>query len=167
VQVYFFLKGMWGMKTMDETLQVDSVLPNVRVSSVKQVCHALAEQAARDLGLPSSYLLNRLMEQEARAPSGVGAGVAIPHLRLRRVERPYTLFARLPNMVDFDAVDGKRVDLVFLLLSPSADVANHLRRLSRLSRLLRDAAFREQLRGVDSADGFRALFLASREQKAA
>ena len=59
----------------------------------------------------------------------------------------FTLFARLEEKVDFEAMDGEPVDLIFLLLAPESAGADHLKALARISRLLRDPAAIEKLRG--------------------
>jgi PTS system nitrogen regulatory IIA component len=149
------------MKDTNLPLPIDTILPDLKVAAARPVWQALAAQAAADTQVPENYLFSRLMEQESRATSGIGNGVAIAHLRLRRLNRPYTLFARAPRMVDINAIDGQPTDLFFLMLSPTFDVAGHLRRLSRLSRLMRDENLRAQLRGMDSADGLAAMLIAS------
>ena len=146
-----------GIMDRAELPAVDSVLSGLQAAGGRQLCRLIAQQAARDTGLPEAHILSRLEEQERSASSGTGRGVAIPHLRLRRLEKPYSLFARLRRPVDFDAVDGLPVDHVFLLLSPERDVAGHLRRLSRVSRLMRDEALCRQLRGADDPEACRAL----------
>ncbi len=137
-------------------LHIDSILTGVKVTAIKPLLHCLARQAAQDTRLPEKYILDRLTAQEQRETSGIGGGVAIPHLRLARLAEPYTLFARLNRAVDAKALDGCPVDLVFLLLSPGTDVAGHLRRLSRISRLARSSDLRGQLSAVQSPDDCRA-----------
>ena len=81
----------------------------------------------------------------------------MPHLCIKGLDKPFVLFARLNRVIDFDSTDGAPVDLVCLLLSPAEDGPHHLRRLSRLSRLLRNTQFCRRLRDVPEADGVRAL----------
>lgn len=147
------------MKTQNNIFAVDATLHALRSATVPQAYEALAHQAARLTGLPEASIFSRLMEQETRATSGIGGGVAIPHLRLKKLQRPFTLLARLARPIDFHAVDREPVDLVLLLLSPEREVALHLQRLSRFSRLLRDSALCTNLRNVDHADGMAAMIM--------
>lgn len=147
------------MTNDDDSLSIDCTLHALRGANVMQVYELLARQAAVATGVRESFIHSRLMEQERRATSGIGGGIAIPHLRLKKLSQPYTLLARLARPVDFNAVDGQPVDLVCLLLSPDTDIARHLQRLSRISRLLRDPALCGGLRTVASADGMAALLM--------
>jgi nitrogen PTS system EIIA component len=139
--------------------EVDAVLPDLRAASAQQIMQSLAAQAGADIKMPEGYLFGRLAAQEKKGTSGIGNGVAIMHLRVTRLRRSYILFARSMKPVDVSAVDGQPADLFLLLLSPAGDVPGHLRRLSRLSRLMRDEGFRQKLRAVDGADGLHALFM--------
>lgn len=151
----------------DTARQPDAVLCDIRAGNVRQAYQAIAGTAAARTGLEADYLLDRLMDMEAGASSGVGGGVAIPHLRLKRLEQPFMLFARLNGMVDFQAVDGEPVDMIALLLSPAGDVADHLRRLAHMSRLMRDEPLKAKLRSVENPDGIRALLIDRQTQNLA
>jgi len=146
------------MNKEDDFLQIDSVHFDGKATNVTQLFEKMALQVAHETGLYDARLFRRLMDQERRGTSGVGGGVAIPHLRLPRVNRPFTFLMRLSRPLDFNAVDGRPVDIVCLLLSPENEVALHLRRLSRLSRLLRDDVILQQIRGIHDPAMLCALF---------
>src|SRR5207247_2165869 len=78
--------------------------------------------------------------------TGVGRGIAIPHGRVPALKGIVSVFARLDEAIDFDALDGEPVDLIFLLLAPEHAGADHLKALARISRLLREPASIERLR---------------------
>ena len=118
---------------------------------------AVAEVAARQLGLKASAVLNALLEREAQGSTGVGQGVAVPHAQLEGLDAMRAVFVRLETPVPFEAVDGRPVDLLFTLFAPPGDSSGHLRALARVSRLLRRADLREQLRAARSADAIYAL----------
>jgi PTS system nitrogen regulatory IIA component len=86
---------------------------------------------------------------------------------LPTLKRLYGLFARLERPIDFQAIDERPVDLVFLLLAPESAGADHLKALARVSRLLRDKAVCEKLRGTEDAEALYALLTESREHRAA
>lgn len=143
----------------EQPRSVNAVLYGLKASTLPQVYQAIAAETAAKTGLDTEYLYGKLMDLEEGASSGVGGGVAIPHLRLKGAERPFTLLARLNGLVDFKSVDGEPVDLVMLILSPAADVADHLRRLAKMSRLMRDESLCAKLRGVETTDGMHALLI--------
>jgi PTS system nitrogen regulatory IIA component len=137
---------------LSELLTEDSILPMLKVSSKKQALQELAHRAAELTGLDERRIFDVLLERERLGTTGVGRGIAIPHGKLRELERLYGLFARLNGPVDFDAIDDEPVDLIFLLLAPESAGADHLKALARVSRLLRDQAICSKLRSLDEAE---------------
>lgn len=134
------------------------IIPSLKVNGQKQAVQQIAEQAAKDTGLDPKRFLSRLQTWEGKSvSSGIGGGVAIMQITARDLELPYTLFARLPQMIDYSALDGEPVDLIALLISPKKDGPFHLQRLARLSRLLRDQNLCYALRSADSHDALQAL----------
>ena len=108
-------------------------------------------------------LLDCMMDKEKDATSGVGHGVAIPHLKLSGIDKPFTALVSLNNALDFEAPDNKPVDLVCLVISPESDGPLHLRRLSRISRMLHNESLHEKICETDDADAIHALFMAPEE----
>ena len=142
-----------------DLLDRSSISVRVSASSKRQVLAVIAEIAARKLGLDAGDILDALVEREAAGSTGVGHGVAAPHARLEGLERMRGVFVRLEQPVEFDAVDDQPVDLIFALFAPKDAGAEHLRALARVSRLLRQADLREQLRQARSADAVHALLV--------
>lgn len=140
-----------------EILAPDSVIYDLKAGSKKQVLQTLARHAAASTGLHERAIFETLLERERLGTTGVGEGVAIPHGRIAEIDSIGALFARLKEPIDFDAVDGKPVDLLFLLLAPAQAGADHLKALSKISRLLRDRGNCEKLRGAKSAEAIYAL----------
>ena len=114
-----------------------------------------------------AIVLAGLNEREQLGSTGFGQGVAIPHAKIEGLGRIYGLFARLGEPVDYKAIDGRPVDLVFLLLSPPDAGAEHLKALAAISRVTRDAATLERLRGARSRDALAALLMGADERDAA
>ena len=133
------------------------VMPRLKVSSKKQALQELARRAAEITGVHERQIFDVLLERERLGTTGVGNGIAIPHGKLAEVKQMFGLFARLENPVDFEAIDEQPVDLIFLLLAPEGAGADHLKALARVSRLLRDRAICEKLRGADQAEAIYAL----------
>jgi PTS system nitrogen regulatory IIA component len=145
----------------------ESVIANLRVTSKKQALQELAKKAAEITGQPERALFEVLMERERLGTTGVGHGIGIPHGKLPELDRLYGLFARLESPIDFDAIDEHPVDLIFVLLAPETAGADHLKALARVSRLFRDRAVCEKLRGTDSAEAIYALLTQSQASHAA
>jgi PTS system nitrogen regulatory IIA component len=135
----------------------DSVLSSLRVTSKKQALQDIAKRAAVLVGLPERRIFDVLVERERLGSTGVGNGIAIPHGKLVELRRLYGVFARLERPVDFAAIDDRPVDLIFALLAPESAGADHLKALARVSRLLRNTAICDKLRGTDNADALYAL----------
>ena len=134
-----------------------AVIPSLRAANKRQALQELAKRAAALTGRPERVIFEVLLERERLATTGIGNGTAIPHGRLADVPRLYGLFARLEKPIAFEAIDDQPVDLIFLLLTPDSAGADHLKALARISRLLRDKATCEKLRGTDRADALYAL----------
>lgn len=135
-----------------QLVQFDTILPHLKANNTNQALKTLATIAAKDTGLPADMLYDSLVFQENEAGSGIGRGVALPHLCIKGLKRPYAVLARLNRAIDFESVDGKPSDLVALLLSPAEDGPYHLRRLARFSRLLCNATFCHRLRRTEDED---------------
>ncbi|MEQ8665012.1 MAG: PTS IIA-like nitrogen regulatory protein PtsN [Rhodospirillales bacterium] len=145
----------------------ECVIPDLKATSKKQAIHELARKAAEVTGEHERAIFDVLMERERLGTTGVGNGIAIPHGKLAGLENLYGVFARLGEPVDFQAIDDQPVDLIFLLLAPESAGADHLKALARVSRLLRDKATCEKLRGAQSADAIYALLSESTDSRAA
>ena len=137
----------------------DAVLAAVKASGKKALLAELASRAAALYQLDERRLFDRLLERERLGSTGIGGGIAIPHGRMAPLGKPCGVFARLANPVDFDSIDERPVDIVFLLMAPEGAGADHLKALARVSRLLRDRALVEKLRATDSADALYALLV--------
>lgn len=133
------------MKPADLIMPED-VLVDVRAASKRRVLAELAAHAARRLGIAPDILLDALLRREELGSTGVGEGIAIPHARLDEIQRPYGIFARLRSGIEFDAVDDQPVDLIVLLLLPTAGPGAQLNALACISRTLRDPEIASPLR---------------------
>jgi PTS system nitrogen regulatory IIA component len=140
------------MNSLGDLLRPALVFPRARWQGRRQVLHELCAAAARELGLDAAEVHEAVMERERLGPTGMGEGVAIPHARLRGLTAPAGAFARLVEPADFEAIDGRKCDLVFLLLAPSDAGADHLRALARISRVFRQEAIRAALRNAQTTE---------------
>lgn len=134
-----------------------SVVAQLRVANKKSALQELAKRAAAMTGLPERTIYDVLLERERLGSTGIGMGVGIPHGKVAGLTKLHGFFARLERPIPFEAIDDRPVDLIFLLLAPEDAGADHLKALALVSRLLRDRAACEKLRGTDSADALFAL----------
>lgn len=143
----------------DERLWIDLILPDLKASQVLQIYQHLSTKISALTGFPARTLLAQLNTREEQASSGIGEGVAIPHLRLPTLKKPFVACVRLQRPIDFKAVDDMPVDLMMMLLSPGGDGPHHLRRLSRISRLMRNPDLLDDLRGAIDAENMRHILV--------
>lgn len=127
-------------------LTEEAVIPALKAREKDAV---LAEMAtglvANHPALDEKKVLEVLVERERISTTAIGEGVAIPHGKLRGVERVLGIFARSPEGVDFASLDGGPTHLFFVLVAPENAAADHLKALARISRLLKDPSFRNRL----------------------
>ncbi len=134
-----------------------AILPALKVANKRQLLQELAHHAAKLTGLDSRRVFETLLQRERLLSTGLGMGTAIPHGKFAGLDRIHGMFARLAKPTEFDAADEQPVDLVFLLLSPESASGDHLTALARVSRLLRDPALLQKLRGTDDAAALYAI----------
>lgn len=125
--------------------------------SRKQILRTLADAVGAKHGIEGRDIFDAVIERENLGSTSVGEGVAIPHARIEQLKAPIGAFVRLHEGVDFDAIDGRPCDLIFMLLAPIASGADHLRALAQVSRAFRNADFRNALRNASDAGAVSAL----------
>ena len=135
----------------------NAILPALRVNGKKQALQELAAKAAALTGQNERSIFEILLQREKLGSTAVGSGIAIPHGKMAKLNRLFGLFARLDRPIDFEALDGQPVDLVFLLLAPEAAGADHLKALARVARLLRDPEMARKLRDCRDAEAIYAV----------
>ena len=153
--------------TITDLVAPEAILPALKVISKKQALQELAARAAALTGQNERSVFEVLLQREKLGTTAVGYGVAIPHGKLPKLEKLFGFFARLERPIDFEAMDGQPVDLIFLLLAPEGAGADHLKALARVSRLLRDKSVCEKLRGADQTDAIYALLTDTAKSHAA
>ncbi|MFG0381564.1 PTS IIA-like nitrogen regulatory protein PtsN [Pseudomonas sp. zbq_18] len=126
-------------------------LVNVPGGSKKRVLEQIANLVARDLpDLDSQDIFENLIAREKLGSTGFGNGIAIPHCRLPGCNAPISAVLHLDAAVDFDAIDGAPVDLLFVLLVPEAATDEHLELLRQIASMLDRSEVRERLRQAPS-----------------
>lgn len=152
---------------LTDLLKPESVIANLKATSKKQALQELSKRIAEIIDQDERDIFEILLEREKLGTTGVGDGIAIPHGKLKSLEKLHGFFARLERPVDFDSIDERPVDLIFLLLAPESAGADHLKALARVSRLLRDKDNCEKLRGSDNPEAIYALLIEQEANRAA
>ena len=149
------------MIRLENILTPGRSLVNVPGGSKKRVLEQIAQLIARDLpDLDAQQTFESLIAREKLGSTGFGNGIAIPHCRLPGCSQPLSAVLRLDAPVDFDAIDGAPVDLLFVLLVPEAATDEHLELLRQIASMLDRADVRERLRQADSNEALLQVVLA-------
>jgi|SRR5438552_3508344 PTS system nitrogen regulatory IIA component len=152
---------------LSEFLDFDAIRPSLSGGNKRALLQQLSQLAAGRLDADAGEILSSISERERLGSTGFGQGVAIPHGKIEGLNRIYCLFVRLSDPVDYKSIDGQKVDLVFLLLSPPDAGAEHLKALAAISRVTRHAPTLEKMRGARSRDALAAVLMGADERDAA
>lgn len=133
--------------SLADLLNPESVIARLQARSKKQALQELSVAAAAQCGFDAQSILNKLLDRERLGTTGVGQGIAIPHAKSQAATNVVGFFARLDQPIDFESIDDRPVDLIFLLIAPETGGAEHLRALARVSRLMRNQELCAKLRG--------------------
>lgn len=152
---------------LSDFLDFDAIKASLSGGNKRALLQQLSQLAAQRLGVGSGEILSSVTERERLGSTGFGHGVAIPHGKIEGINRIYCLFVRLSEAIDYKAIDGQKVDLVFLLLSPPDAGAEHLKALASISRVTRHAPTLEKMRGARSRDALAAVLMGADERDAA
>jgi len=155
------------MSDLSEIITIESVESGFPAANKKALFQHLAAAGARLTGMPTKTILAALNAREKIGSTGFGGGAAIPHGKVEGLDRVFGYFLRLAAPIDFQAVDGIPVDLVFLLLSPPDAGVDHLKALASISRACRDRPTLAKLRGARSNDALFALLAGEETRDAA
>jgi PTS system nitrogen regulatory IIA component len=137
-------------------LSPEAIAPSLKANSKKQALQDLAAHASRLVGRDDREIFDTLLQRERLGSTGIGEGIAIPHGK-PKLGGLFGLFARLEKPIDFDAVDGEPVDMLFLLLAPEGAGADHLKALARVARVLREPGIHERIRAARDASALYAV----------
>ncbi len=133
-------------------LSPNAILTELSATTKKEVLEELVGLLAKDGKVKDAKsTVNVLIEREKLGSTGIGQGIAIPHAKTDQASEVVAAFGLSRRGVQFDALDGEPVNIIFLLVAPPDAAALHLKALARISRLLKDKFFRQSLRETKSA----------------
>jgi PTS system nitrogen regulatory IIA component len=146
-----------AMKISD-CLTLTDVMIDIGAADKQKLLLELARKAGTVLDVLPQRVFTEVCKREELGSTGMGGGVAIPHARVHQVSKPLGMLVRLRKPIDFEAVDGQPVDLVFMLLLPEGAEGEQLGALALIARKLRNPAIAAALRGAHNrAEMYRAL----------
>ncbi|MBL8565354.1 MAG: PTS IIA-like nitrogen regulatory protein PtsN [Hyphomicrobiaceae bacterium] len=140
---------------LGDLLAPNGIIPALKAKSKKQALQELAQRAAEVTGIDGREIFDTLLQRERLGSTGLGRGIAIPHVKFRGLKSIVCLFARVEEPIAFDSHDNEPVDIIFLLLAPEHASGDHLKALARISRLVRDPATLERLRTAPDSEALR------------
>ena len=152
------------LPTFAEALKAGGVAYRIGGTDTPSVLHSIVDAMKLPEEVDREFLYQVLLARETLGSTGIGEGIAIPHVRnpvVLHVSKPTVTLCFLENPIDFKALDGQPVNILFALISPT--VRAHLHLLSRLGFLLRNTALKEALKRQASRDELLGLFAATEE----
>lgn len=139
---------------ISELLKSAAIVDDLRCTEKNDILAELTDAIMGvEEGLDRNEVIRVLQERENLGSTGIGDSVAIPHGKLKNIDRLLLSFGRSRAGVDFDSMDGKPAHLFFLLIAPEESVGVHLKTLARISKLLKDPAVRQKLLDAEGCDG--------------
>jgi PTS system nitrogen regulatory IIA component len=138
-----------------DLLASDGIIASLKATSKKHALQELASIAAARTGLDQREIFNTLLQRERLGSTGLGHGIAVPHVKLAGMRKILCLFARLDDPIDYESHDNEPVDLLFLLLAPDHASGDHLKALASISRVVREPSVIDALRNASDVVGLR------------
>ena len=153
------------MKIRD-LLAAESIELNGKVTGKKETLDAMVDLMAKSGKINDVEVYRKgVYAREEESTTGIGEGIAIPHCKSDSVSRPGLAAMVVPEGVDFDSLDGEKVNLIFLIAAPNTKENVHLDVLSKLSVLLMDEDFTANLRNAKTVDEFLHVIDAAEAEK--
>ena len=153
---------------MHDILSKEAIKTKIKVANKKQLLQEIANVASEHIGVPNMNIAKSLQQREILGPTGIGNGVAIPHVKIRGLTKIYGFFSSLERPIDFEAADKQPVDLIFTLLAPENNKGTeHLKALAMVSRVFNDKNIRAKLRSSENTDSLFAILTINEDSKAA
>ena len=153
---------------MDDLISKDSIKLNVKALSKKRLLQDISVLCQDYLGVSGSELYSSLQKREILGPTGIGNGMAIPHVKIKGINKISGFFLILEKAIDFESADNQPVDLVFVLLAPEDNNgSDHLKALAMISRFFKDETTLSKLRLTNNVESVYAILTEKEDSKAA
>ncbi len=146
-----------GYMKLSDILKNDAIIAELSSTDKLGVLEELSIAVSKPAGTQSHEILNVLLEREKLGSTGIGGGIGIPHGKLASVKSIIVGFGRSIKGVEFDSLDNRPVNLLFILLTPENSTGSHLRVLAHISKLLKNDDFKENLIKAGSIDEIKTI----------
>lgn len=146
------------MKTISDFLRSEDIILDLDVTTKSQLFEEIGRHMESRHGMPQAWVVLSLSRREDVGSTGLGEGIAIPHARIKDLERIVVGYFRLAAPIPFAAPDAKPVSDILVLLVPKHATEEHLAILADASRMFSESGFRERLHLCDQASAVRQLF---------
>ena len=155
------------MKMYDILLK-EAIRIKIKAANKKQILQDIASVASEHVGIPNMNIAKSLQQRETLGPTGIGNGVAIPHVKIKGLTKIHGFFSSLERPIDFESADKQPVDLIFTLLAPENDNGTeHLKALAMVSRFFSDKDIRSKLRSSINTESLFAILTSNEDSQAA
>lgn len=134
-----------------------NVFLRLKSGSKREFLQDFAQKASEVTGIDALTIFDSILERENLGSTGFGDGTALPHGRFMGLDKVYAFFGKPSYPVEFDSIDGRPVEIAFLLMSPEGNGADHLTALAVLSRVLKDENLCNRLKKMSSPTEIYAL----------
>lgn len=146
---------------ISDLLNTKNILPRLEITSKEQALTAMVNAMQRSVDFDlADKAFQAVMDRESIMSTGVGKGLAIPHGRISGITGNFVAFACLKNSIEYGSIDGKEVNMIFMLVGPETQNSLHIKLLSRISRLMNNDDFRMSLMNCDAPEEILELFIA-------
>ena len=153
---------------MHDILSKEAIKTKIKAANKKQLLQDIASLASDIVGIPTMDISKSLQQREILGPTGIGNGVAIPHVKISGLTKISGFFSRLERPIDFDSADKQPVDLIFTLLAPdNNNGTEHLKALAMVSRMFSNKDIRLKLRSAENTESLFAILTSNEDSKAA
>ena len=137
---------------ISDILSQNTIVTSIKATNKRQLLEEMSAKLARHENIDFHMVEDAMIERENLGSTAYGGGIAFPHARLEGATRVKAYFTKLSTPIDFGAVDGEKVDLVFMLVSPENSGADHLEALAALSKAMRNKTMCTKLRKATTKD---------------
>ena len=136
-----------------DMLKKEFIIEELKSKTKREVLFELSEVFSQgNCNVDSDSMVKVLLEREKLGSTGIGDGIAIPHGKLPGLENLVVSFGRSKKGIEFDSLDGKPVHIFFLLMAPENSAGQHLKALAKISRMLKEETFRNDLMKMQTSD---------------
>jgi fructose-specific phosphotransferase system IIA component len=144
---------------VSELLKSEFIISDLKSESKEEIINELIDLFKNDPRVEDiEKVRSAVLDREKVMSTGVGKGFAIPHGKTNAVKEIVGAFGRIKDGIDYDALDGNPVNLVFLLVGKDNLISTHIKLLSRISRLMNKDDFRHRLTDANTSDEIVKLF---------